>query len=229
LAPFALTMAAAAMRRYPYGGFARTAQHVAPVICLMAGVGLARLVSYLRNSAVRRCVVGGVVACLAALGVGGAARDIMRPYRTEHDRDVRDFARRFWTTAAADAELACAYTDLKQGFFRTTYLWRGIAQYLCNQRIYSPPGRVAGQPPRWDAVSERRPLRCVVFSRPGLSRDQQAFDDWLRAMRQRFRLARVDRFDFDKLHDHGPPDRERIEVYEFFAPRADTPASPLAN
>jgi hypothetical protein len=229
LAPFAATLLAAAMRRYPYGGFARTAQHVAPLICLMVGVGAARIVSYLKNGRARRWTVAIVATCLGVLGAAQGVRDIVRPYRTAHDRDVRDFARRFWSEAAGEAEVACAYADLKQGFFRTTYLWRGIAQYLCNQRIYSPRGRVMGQPPQWDAIARGRPLRCVVFSRPGLSRDEEAYDDWLRTMRQRFRLARVGRFDFDKPHEHGPPDRERIEVYEFIPRGAGTPTSLFTN
>src|SRR5439155_9489699 len=43
LCPFALTLFAAALHRYPYGGSARVAQHLAPAICLLAGSGLAAI------------------------------------------------------------------------------------------------------------------------------------------------------------------------------------------
>ena len=47
-APFVLTLIAAALRLYPYGGSARVAQHLAPPICLLAGMGIASLLK-------RRC------------------------------------------------------------------------------------------------------------------------------------------------------------------------------
>src|SRR5207248_6647902 len=43
LTPFVLTFAAAALGKYPYGGSARVAQHLAPSVCLLAGAGAAAL------------------------------------------------------------------------------------------------------------------------------------------------------------------------------------------
>src|SRR5262249_20061433 len=42
--PFFLTFAAALLHRYPYGGSARVAQHLAPAICMLAGTGAAALI-----------------------------------------------------------------------------------------------------------------------------------------------------------------------------------------
>jgi hypothetical protein len=217
-APFLLTFIAAAMQRYPYGGFARTAQHLAPFICLLAGAGAARLLCRVRHAGLRRIATLGSIVALATLGAGLMARDLVSPFRTEHDRRVREFARWFWHDKAINAELICAHTDLKQPFFRHSYLWRGIAQYLCNQRIYSKNHQY-GNEPDWDAVSSEHPLRCAVFSRPGLSRDERAFDQWLNDMQSRFAWVGYERNEFYKPHDHGP-DIERIEVYEFI-PRGD--------
>ena len=219
LAPFAVTFVAAAIQRYPYGGFARTSQYLAPAICLLAGLGTARLIARIRSDSMQRRALATCTVLLAMFAAGQMIRDLTHPYRTEHDQRVREFARWFWSDKAIDAELVCARTDLKQGFFKETYLWRGIAQYFCNQRIYSPHHRHGGGPRDWEAVSTGRPVRCVVFSRPGLSRDAEAFSGWLADMQSRFEWVGYEKNDFHKPHDHGP-DIERIEVFEF-VPRTD--------
>src|SRR5262249_4723012 len=90
LGPFALTLVAAALHRYPYGGSARIAQHPAPAICLLAGMGaafcLAAAARWLGDQ--RRLAL---VACglLAAICVVGMARDWRKPYKTEGDQMVR--------------------------------------------------------------------------------------------------------------------------------------------
>jgi hypothetical protein len=219
LAPFVLTFVAAAVQRYPYGGFARTSQHLAPAICLLAGLGAARLIARIRRESLQSGLIVAGAGLLAIFGAGQMTRDLTHPYRTEHDQRVREFARWFWSDKAIDAELVCARTDLNQPFFKETYLWRGIAQYLCNQRIYSPHHSDGGALPDWAAVSAVRPLRCVVFSRPGLSRDEESFTSWLTEMQTRFAWVGYEKNEFHKPHDHGP-DIERIEVFEF-VPRTD--------
>ena len=41
LAPFALALVAASLKRYPYGSEARLMQFAAPSICLLSGLGAA--------------------------------------------------------------------------------------------------------------------------------------------------------------------------------------------
>ncbi len=91
LAPFGLTIIAAAMHRYPYGGSARVAQHLAPAICLLAGNGAAGLISWFARSelAQRRCLAS-VSLVLALIAFGGMARDWKRPYKTPADAQLRD-------------------------------------------------------------------------------------------------------------------------------------------
>ena len=214
LAPFAVNFVAAAVHAYPYGGCARTTQHLAPAICLAVGLGTTRLLSLCHGPTLQR---PAIVSCMGLLVLFGAVLmigDLIHPYRSEHDRRVREFARWFWIDKAIGSELVCACTDLELGIFQRTYLWRGIAQYLCNQRIYSPRHKRGGKRPNLDAVSEDHPLRCVVFSRPGLSRDEKVFSNWLGAMQAEFDWVGYERNDFYKPHDHGP-DIERIEVFEF--------------
>jgi hypothetical protein len=90
LAPFALTFAAAALHRYPYGGSARVTQHFAPAICLLAGtgaaIGLAGVTRWIGDEWRWSLVACGI---LAAIGLVGMARDWGRPYKTDGDRMVR--------------------------------------------------------------------------------------------------------------------------------------------
>ncbi len=87
-APFALTFVAAALERYPYGGSVRVAMHLAPSICLLAGVGWATAL---------RCLPGRIashgmavsVGLLALLCIAGPAVDIARPYKEQGDPAIR--------------------------------------------------------------------------------------------------------------------------------------------
>lgn len=90
LTPFALTFIAAVLRRYPYGGSARVAQHLAPVICLLAGAGIAWLVEkFLLLQSQHRLathVAGGLLLTVAVIG---ALRDVLHPYKTPADEKTR--------------------------------------------------------------------------------------------------------------------------------------------
>jgi hypothetical protein len=90
LAPFALTLTAATMGKYPYGGSARVAQHLAPCICLLAGAGTASLVR--RFGSVHRAWQTAVVV-LVLIGMAGLLRDIRKPFKTEGDQRARDCVR----------------------------------------------------------------------------------------------------------------------------------------
>ncbi len=216
--PFVLTFSAAALHLYPYGGSTRLAMHLAPAICALTGLGAASLLE--RAGTRLRCVgTGAVCASLAALGVAVIVLDLVHPYKTEHDRRTRDFARWFWTAQANHGEVACAWTDLREGFFPRRYSWRSMAQYLCNQRIYSARHRNGGGPPRWAAISAEHPLRCVVFSLPGRERDERAFDEWLRRMRANYRWVGFEKHEFHETGERPETHPERIEVYEFIPAR----------
>ncbi len=93
LAPFLLNFIAAALGKYPYGGSARVAQHLAPSICLLAGLGLATLLRRVFSLTMRRVCVLASVALLMLFGLGGAARDIRKPFKTHGDDQARELIR----------------------------------------------------------------------------------------------------------------------------------------
>jgi hypothetical protein len=85
LTPFALGVVAAFLRRYPYGGCCRLSQHVAPIICILAGAGAAALLERIHSSVLRQRWTTAVCVLFALLGAGGLLIDIIRPYRGEAD------------------------------------------------------------------------------------------------------------------------------------------------
>ena len=141
LMPFGLGLAAAALRRYPYGGAAhggstRFMQYLAPSICLLAGLGAATALEWLPRPRRRLLLLRAGLVALAAVGIVPLAGDLSRPYRSAHAQRSRQFARGFWPALARDAEVACLRWDLGFGAWDSIHLDRPVA--LCNQAIYSP-------------------------------------------------------------------------------------------
>ena len=165
LAPFGMALAAAAMRRYPYGGPvahgspARVMQYLAPSICLLAGLGAAALLSICRDPRRRRRAVCAALVFLAAVGIIPLAADAFHPYRAVHAQRAREFARQFWPEFVRDADSVCLRWDLGIGEWDSTNL--NVAVYLCNQMIYSPQRRHPRERGS-QTVSASRPLRCVA-------------------------------------------------------------------
>jgi hypothetical protein len=85
-AVFGLWFVAACLHRYPYGASGRLSQHVAPFYCLLAGLGAAVLVERWSSPARRWGATLVIAGLLAAIGLGGTVRDVLRPYR--HAVDV---------------------------------------------------------------------------------------------------------------------------------------------
>jgi hypothetical protein len=217
IAPIPLTLAAAILHRYPYGGEARTMQFVAPGVCLLMGLGLATMLEAIRFPRLRLRALGIALFALAGLGIFIEAGLLRRPYRLPYDERVRAFARRFWPAQAEGAEVACIRWDF--GVIEEIYS-RGVLNpktpvFLCNQLIYSP-GRYMGGP-RWDLVSASHPLRCVLFHETAV--DQPELVGWLRSMEGRFDLRRCERIELDVADPGKPPNLELIHVFEF-TPRA---------
>lgn len=87
--PFGLNLVAAILGKYPFGESARITLHLAPFICILMAHGISQAFDWIRAPAWRtRCQLGLYV-LLFCFGAVGVARDLMKPYKTEHDREVR--------------------------------------------------------------------------------------------------------------------------------------------
>lgn len=226
LAPIGLTLLASAIGRYPYGGTARTMQHVAPSACLLVGVGAQTLIGRRSDPARRDRAMALVLAILGLIGAGMLVIDLARPFRTVEDQRTRDFARWFWPEVSRGAEVGCVHA-LRGTTFEGTYWRRGrLELYLANRQINLPHG-VDPARPRVDRVSRDRPLRCVIYNQdpdrdPGLAA-------WLDEMGTRYRLRRTRSYEVNGgIVDRGIPREERFLVYEY-VPKGGVTPGPIAD
>jgi len=90
LAPLVPMLVASGLRKYPFGGSARIALHLAVPVCLLAASGVAALAARLASlrAAARATRVATIV--LAAFAFGSVARDLAKPWKTEQDRKSRE-------------------------------------------------------------------------------------------------------------------------------------------
>jgi hypothetical protein len=215
--PLILNFTAAALHGYPYGGHSRVMLYMAPILCLLTGLGGTGLLSLMKNrrwSAATPAILA--LALLAAVGGVASVRDFLKPYKETCWQRNRDFARWFWTDKALDAELACVASDFKQPLSAAPGGDDLASVYFCNQRIYSR--RLAhGQPPKLDAVTKDRPLRCARF-RPSAAteQDEAKFQEWLRSMETKYRLVAREKYPLTFfVHESELQYVDQVEMYEF--------------
>ena len=89
LAPFLLTLVAAAMHRYPYGGSARVAQHLVPSICLVVGAGLDWLARLLPTRYRARRAIGIFIVVAWVATIGSIVRNVIQPFKTIGDAEAK--------------------------------------------------------------------------------------------------------------------------------------------
>jgi hypothetical protein len=113
-ATFGLAIVAAMLRKYPLGGHPRLVLYLAPLVTMPIAVGMGSLVGW-RAPDARTKLRRGVLALsvLVAIGLGGITRDLVKPYFSPCSRDLRSFARWFWTDYAASlpGPLVCVAQD----------------------------------------------------------------------------------------------------------------------
>jgi hypothetical protein len=151
--PFALGLAAAALHRYPYGGSARIAQHLAPAICLLAGAGAAALITRLAQTAAgQRRAALVVCAVLAAGGVAGIVHDLCKPYKTPGDAEVRRVVHEVLAQAGPEDQVVVLNNP-----------WEGVGATF-EWYLRQDPHRVAwGGRLDWDRLSQRGDLWALSF------------------------------------------------------------------
>lgn len=171
-APFALALIAAFMKRYPFGAPIRCQLYLAPILCLLAGLGLAALLRHLATRGPRPYHVACAV--LMAIVVATMVRDVVLPAKTTTDLLLRDVSRGLWRGGdLAGRPNLCLRLDLGATFSPGQDAVQNLlASYLCNHRIYARPDHAAG-PVEWirgvqvinyqvDGVQEERLRRAWI-------------------------------------------------------------------
>jgi len=201
-APFVLGLAAAVVHRYPFGAAGRLSQHLAPIVCLLAGLGVATLIDQPTWSGLSRWKWAYAAFLLLALaGVGGMIGDIVWPY---HDRSA------LWTrkvmadvlarVPASDRIVVCNGSDGIGALFR----W-----YLTLQgKRVSWGGRLDGQ------AQESSPDQLWGFCYgDGGSEACESLKAMLVASDSAWKLAERIPFTFQPLRRHEV--REHCELFRF--------------
>jgi hypothetical protein len=107
-APLVLNLIAAAAKRYPYGASCRLAQHLAPAVCIFAGLGLATLIDQLNSLPPQRIRWSlGLVGVFALIGIGGMIRDVLHPYRAPGCAWVREQMQQIRAQVGSDPVVVC--------------------------------------------------------------------------------------------------------------------------
>jgi hypothetical protein len=213
LAPFGLALAAAAIRRYPYGGVtdgspARVMQYLVPSICLLAGVGCAALLGRFRDPRRQVRALRAGLLVLAGIGIAPLAAEARHPFRSIHSQKAREFARHFWPELARDAIPICLRWDLGLPEWDSVNL--NVAVYLCNQMIYSPHRRHPGE--RSIPIGgEKLPMRCVLSL---CDPDDRRIAAWLQAMQRSYRLRTSRTVIVNMDESRSSPRTERYVVYD---------------
>jgi hypothetical protein len=160
IVPFLLTMLAAAVHRYPYGGSARVAQHLVPGICLLAGIGLAAFLERIPSlRSQRRCSLAACC-CLAVLGAGGLVRDLLKPYKTDDHCLVRQVVRDLLSQSTGDDQVVVMDPMARIGPTFEWYLRQAGDRVCWNGEI------------DWQRLCPHRgQLWCVYFDRCHAARD----------------------------------------------------------
>jgi hypothetical protein len=167
-ATFGLTLLAASMQRYPYGGHNRVMQFLVPAISLTVGLGAATLLARVTRPVLRRRLTDGLVLGLVLFGIGVCVRDLRHPYHFVFDEHHREFARKFWQDEPGKLTV-CSLTDLRRDFCPGGW----YAYYRCNQQIYSPRHHAGTRLSSGAVELIGRPFRVAVY----LPRDRE-LDLW---------------------------------------------------
>ena len=214
LFPFGFGLIAAVMHKYPYGLGGRISQWAVPSICVLAAIGFSSLVARLSSLHRRSIAVKAMLGFLIFFGLVQGLMDIVHPYKAVRDRSARDFARWFWVEKGRDAELVCAWNDLKLPFAEPKGAHvLGNSHYWCNQRIYSPRHR-RGEAADLTQVSAKHPLR-VVFLETMINKPDSGFDEWLESMRTEYQQVGMERHKFAHYTDSPDLEQEEVVVFEF--------------
>ena len=220
---FGLSLIAAGLHRYPYGGHARLSQYLAPAICLLSGAGAGAVISKLRDERWRIGIVRIGLVASAIIAIVLPMRDWLRPYKVAEDHAHREFSRKFWAGAPDEVTL-CLKSDLGleayQGSVETAY--------LCNQRIYSPDHRDSRRNARAIIDAADRPLRCVALHSVSAQENGSVLEDWMREMLVRYDLRGHERHEIPLMKRQDALAGLYTQCYDVyhFVPKGAASASP---
>jgi len=163
ISPFVMTLAAAILRRYPYGDSQRVGQHLVGPICLLIGIGSAAVIRRLARSenAVRRA---GATVCILLLVIGliGPAALVLAPSaETKRDFTVRQFVRGTMSVISPNTTIAVIEDTAHADILSRWYIHEGSHRILWGvgigglDAIRSRPLLIVSSPIELDGLDRR--------------------------------------------------------------------------
>ena len=225
-AGFGLTLLAAGLHRYPYGGHARLGQHLAPAVMLALAAGVGRLIETRPPGLARQRAWQLAVAGCLLLAVGTPLRDLVQPSKSADDYAHQGFARWFWGNPENPLTV-CVRHDLGESLYGPS-LWTPFRVY---RQIFQK-SRLPADEVRARVAAAAEPVRCVVFHSSSAPRDDEAFARWYEGMLARYRLAGRQRLQVPLKHtftDRADFMRLCYDVYDFVPREGGEPPAQVSQ
>ncbi len=207
LVPFGLAFIAAALSRYPYGDCERLTQYLGPPVCLLAGLGAANAIAYLRTHRARRTFAAVACTVLGMIAIAQMARDLSHPYKNEWDRNHRGFCCWLWNPNEGGKNLAVIPVELN----RKLYPEPDYPTCFCYREICAeqPIPLCSGSD---NNVKPDAPLDCVVFHGEHVAVDEREMSAWLERMQATHQLKGTTSY---RVKIEGPNYFGYYDVYHF--------------
>ncbi|MHC5023315.1 MAG: glycosyltransferase family 39 protein [Planctomycetota bacterium] len=209
LSPLPLMFVAAAMEKYPYGGSARVAQHLVPMVCILAGGGLAAALGWRAgpDAADRRVQIACMVFVLFALA--GIARDIAKPYKKLADLASKRLTIDLAAHSPPDARWIVFGAVGDVPHVPNLLDWGGsAARFRLNIHRYVDGPVLWGPTPEAVAALDSRPTWLIVYEDNRVAFPRAQFEAYLVVLR--------DRFGEPEREEHSLGDRkEAMTIYRY--------------
>lgn len=227
-APVVLGLIAGFLQRYPFGQPTRLQLYLAPMFCLLAGQGLAALMTWL-GVAVRapawRSPLRVACVLLAGISLVTMARDVLVPKKSSTDAALRDAAQVIWGPARFDGprplslreELGAAFVPEPEGMHSE------MTRFLANFHMRAP-----GDGPA--AVEPGQTVEVVTFYVDGV-KDAALREAWIDGFERTHRLRFAGSATLTIPHVDNRENLLRLDEIEIlrFEPVATTAAQSGAN
>lgn len=175
----ALGLIAAALQRYPFGGHPRMGMYLLPMVAIVAGLGIDRLVAAPGRYANR--TAAAVLTCLAILLVVQICKDVAVPAHGPTPIRNRHAAVWLWQQYGITDDLRDAAEAFRDQYPAASGLPR---HYVCFRIMFGPDVPVAAS---LVPQSIDRPIGLVTVS-DGSQNDRQLIDDWIGKLSARYNV-----------------------------------------
>jgi hypothetical protein len=190
LTMLALGLAAAAVRRYPFGHAPRIVLYLAPAICLVVGSGIAQSISWLQQAHWRvRALRWTLYLLFFGIGFCDLFLEVAKPNKGAGTELHRGFAKWFWNERP-NVQSVCVDLDMHRQLYSefppSTYL---EPAYPCYRAMYDPWHSHAAATGRDPRAGSSDGLRCIFIHMEDAQRNDVASNAWMSEMLTHYELT----------------------------------------